>query len=121
MDIMRRENIKEKRYKIEEMWECEWLQNFKTDDKIKNHARTRFLLQKAPDYFLVKLKDGSLFGYVQCGLVAPEELKQNFRWIKQISSNFHNHRSWMERYSRPHEKLCNRKREVETSSENADI
>ena len=42
MDEMRREYIQEKGYKVEEMWECEWWQNFKTNDKIKNHVRTHF-------------------------------------------------------------------------------
>ena len=42
LDDMRREYIKEKGYKVEEMWECEWWQNFKTNDKIKNHVRTHF-------------------------------------------------------------------------------
>ena len=31
MDDLRREYIREKGYKIEEMWECEWWQNFKTN------------------------------------------------------------------------------------------
>ena len=35
MENMRREYIKEKGYKVEEMWQCEWWERFKTDDKIK--------------------------------------------------------------------------------------
>ena len=42
MDDMRREYIEEKGYKVEEMWERDWWESFKTDDKIKNHVRTRF-------------------------------------------------------------------------------
>ena len=42
MDDMRRKNIKEKGYKIEEMWECDWWEIFKANDKIKNHVRTLF-------------------------------------------------------------------------------
>ena len=42
-DDMRRDYIKEKGYKVAEMWECEWWENFKTDEKIKNHVRTLFL------------------------------------------------------------------------------
>ena len=33
MDDLRREYIREKGYKIEDMWECEWWQNFKTNEK----------------------------------------------------------------------------------------
>ena len=35
MDDLRREYTREKRYKIEEMWECEWWKNFKTNEKKK--------------------------------------------------------------------------------------
>ena len=31
-----------KRYKIEEMWACEWWQNFKTNEKIKSHIWSNF-------------------------------------------------------------------------------
>ena len=42
MNDMRREYMKEKGYKIEEMWECDWWESFKTNDKIKDHVRTIF-------------------------------------------------------------------------------
>ena len=66
MDDMRREYIKEKRSKVEEMWECEWWESFKTNDKIKNHVRTHFPCKRptSTDYLQAKTKDGALFGYV---------------------------------------------------------
>ena len=42
IDDLRRQYIREKAYNIEEMWECEWWQNFKTNEKIKNHIRSKF-------------------------------------------------------------------------------
>ena len=77
MDDMRREYIKEKGYKVEETWECEWWESFKTDDKIKKHVRTDFLYKRplSTGSILAKIKDGSLFGYVQCDLVVPDEIK----------------------------------------------
>ena len=77
---MRREYIKEKGYKGEEMWECDWWESFETNDKNKNHIRTNFPYKKhlSTDFLLAKIKDGSLFGYVQCDLVAPDELKLKF-------------------------------------------
>ena len=39
-DAMRRSYIKEKGYKTEEMWECEWWQKIKINDQIKNNAET---------------------------------------------------------------------------------
>ena len=52
----------------------------KTSDKIKSHARTH-LFYKRPlptDSLLAKIKDGSLFAYVECDLVVPDELKLKF-------------------------------------------
>ena len=41
MDDMRREYIKEKGYKNEEMRECDLWESFKTNDKIENHVSRR--------------------------------------------------------------------------------
>ena len=80
MDDLRREDIREKGYKIEKMWECEWWQNFKTNEKIKNHIRSKFPYKKSlsTDSLLEKISDGSLYGYIQCDLVVPDELKAKF-------------------------------------------
>ena len=89
MDDMRREYIKEKGYKVEEIWECDWWESCKTNDKIKNHVRTHFPY-KSPlsiDSLLVKIKDGSLFGYVQCDLVVPDVLKSKFANFPPIFKN----------------------------------
>ena len=89
MDDMRREYIKEKGYKVEEMWECDWWESFKTDDKIKNHVRTHFPYKRplSTDSRLAKIIDGSLFGYVQCDLVVPDELKSKFANFPPIFKN----------------------------------
>ena len=80
MDDMRREHITRKGYKVEEIWECEWWESFKTNDKIKNHVRTHFpyKMPLSTDSLLAKLKNGSLFEYAQCDLVVPDELKSKF-------------------------------------------
>ena len=89
MDEMRREYIKEKGYKVEEMWECDWWESFKTDEKIKNHVRTPFPYKRPLSTYslLAKIKDGSLFGYVQCDLVVPDELKSKFANFPPIFKN----------------------------------
>ena len=77
MDDMRREYIKEKGYKVEEMWECDWWESFKTNDNIKNLVRTYFPYKRPvfADSLLAKIKDGCLFDYAQCDFVVPDELK----------------------------------------------
>ena len=89
MDDLRREYIREKGYKIEEMWECEWWQNFKTNKKIKNHIRSKFPYKKplSTDSLLEKIRDGSLYGYIQCDLVVPDELKTKFSNFPPIFKN----------------------------------
>ena len=89
MDDMRREYIEEKGYKVEEMWERDWWESFKTDDKIKNHVRPRFPYKRplSTDSLLAKIKDGSLFGYVQCDLVVPDELKSKYANFPPIFKN----------------------------------
>ena len=46
IDDLRREYIREKGYKIEDMWECEWWQNFKTKEKIETHIRFSFIYKR---------------------------------------------------------------------------
>ena len=77
MDDLRREWNREKDYKIKEMWECEWWQNFKTNEKIKNHIRSNFPYKRplCTDSLLGKIRDGSLYGYISCDLIVPDELK----------------------------------------------
>ena len=77
---MRREYIKETGDKIEEMWECEWWEIFKTNDKIKNHVRTHFPCKRllSTDCLIAKVKSWIHFGYVQCDLVVPDELKSKY-------------------------------------------
>ena len=71
------------------MWECDWWESFKTNDKIKNHVRTHFPYKKllSTDSLHAKIKDGSLFGYVQCDLVVPDKLKSKFASFPPIFKN----------------------------------
>ena len=89
MDDLRREYIREKGYKIEEMWECEWWQNFKTNEKIKNHIRSNFPYKRpiSTDSLLEKIRNGSLNGYIQCDLVVPDKLKAKFSNFPPIFKN----------------------------------
>ena len=89
MDDMRRNYIKEKGCKVEERWEYEWWECFKTNDKIKSHVRNHFPYKRllSTDSFLSKIKDGSLFGYVQCDLIVPDEIKLKFANFPTIFKN----------------------------------
>ena len=47
MDELRREYIKETGYNIQEKWECEWWEHFKTDFSFKCYVRTKVSYRKA--------------------------------------------------------------------------
>ena len=79
----------EKGYEVEEMWECDCWESLKTNDKIKNHVRTHFACKRplSTDSLLAKIKNGFLFGYVQCDLVVADELKSKFANFPPIFKN----------------------------------
>ena len=66
--------------KITKSKRCEWWQNFKTNEKIKNLIRSNFPYERplSTDSLLGKIRYGSLYGYIPCDLVVPVELKANF-------------------------------------------
>ena len=71
------------------MCKCAWWENFQTDDKIKKHVRTYFSYKIPLSTYslLAKRKDGSLFSYVQCDLIFPDELKSKFANFPPIFKN----------------------------------
>ena len=71
------------------MWECESWQNFKTNEKIKNLIRSNFPYKRplSTDSLLELISDGSLYGYIQCILIVPGELKAKFSNFSPIFKN----------------------------------
>ena len=75
---MRKQYIKEKGYNVVEMWECEWGNLYKTTTCIKERLRESFP-DKRPlreERLLEQIGSGELFGYVQCDIEVPAELKK---------------------------------------------
>ena len=84
LDELRKDYIREKGYYIEEMWECSWWNQFKNNVEVKNHVRSHFPFKKplSANSLVQNINDETMFGYVQCDLSVPDELKAKF-------SNFH--------------------------------
>ena len=80
MDLMRKQYIKEKGYNVVEMWECEWWNLYKTTTFVKEHLRESFPYKRPlrEETLLQQIRSGNLFGYVQCDIEVPEELKKKF-------------------------------------------
>ena len=62
------------------MWESEWWNLYKTTTCVKQHLRESFpykcLLRE--ENLLEQIGSGKLFGYVECDIEVPEELKKKF-------------------------------------------
>ena len=86
---MRKQYIKEERYNVVEMWECEWWNLCKTTTCVKEHLRESFPYKRPlkVERLLGQIRSGKLFGYVQCDIEVPEKLKKKFSNFPPIFKN----------------------------------
>ena len=89
LDALRRQYIQEKGFNVIEMWEYEWCRLYKTTNTVKKHIRERFPYKRslAAEQHLEEIKKRELFGYVQCDIEVPENLRSNFNNIPPIFKN----------------------------------
>ena len=112
MDQMRKQYIKEKGYNIVEMWECEWWNLYKTTTCVQEHLRESFPYKRPlkEEDLLEQIRSGKLFGFVQCDIEVPEELKKKFASFPPIfkNTNVVRHRigSLMQDYAEKEGLLC---------------
>ena len=88
-DQMRKQHMQQKGYKINEMWDCNWWELYRTDATVKNHLRANFPYQRplSEGRLMQEIKSRRLFGYVQCDLKVPEHLKAYFVHFPPIFEN----------------------------------
>ena len=86
---MRRQYIQEKVFNVIEMWECDWWRMYKTTNTVKQHIREHFPYRRslAAEQLLEEIKKGKLFGYVQCDIEVPENLRSTFVNFPPIFKN----------------------------------
>ena len=89
VDALRRHYKQEKGYRVTEMWECVWWRLYKTSNTVKQHIREHFPYRPslAAELLLEEIKEGKLFGYVQCDIEVPENLRENFANFPPIFKN----------------------------------
>ena len=89
LDALRRHYIQEKGFKVIEMWEYEWWRVYKTPNTAKQHIRKHFPYKRslAAEQLLEEIKEGKLFGYVQCDIEVPESIRENFANFPPIFKN----------------------------------
>ena len=71
------------------MWECEWWRLYKTTNTDKQHIPEHFPYRRsfAAEQLLEEIKKGKLFGYVQCDIEVPENLRAIFANFPPIFKN----------------------------------
>ena len=90
LEELRKLFIQAKAYDVIEMYECDWSKKYKEDNFVEQHVR-ECLPYKMPlteKWVLEKLKSGSLFGYVQCNIEVPENLRETTANFRPIFKNF---------------------------------
>ena len=89
LDALRRHYIQEKGFKIIEMWGCEWWRLYKTTNAVKHHIREHFPYRRslAVEQLLDEITKGNFFGYVQCDIEVPENLRANIAKFPPIFKN----------------------------------
>ena len=77
---MGKQYIKEEGYNVVEMWECELWNLYKTTTCDKEHLRESFPYKRPlrEETLSEQIRSGKLFGYVQCDIEVPDELKKKF-------------------------------------------
>ena len=89
LDELRRSYIQEKGFTGIRTWECEWWRFYKATTNVKLHIRENFTYRRSltEQQFLQGTKKGNLFGYVQCDIEVPKNLRANFANIPPIVKN----------------------------------
>ena len=89
MDQMRKQYIKDKGNNVVKMWECEWWNLYKTTTCVEEHLRESFPYKRPlrEESLLEQMRSGKFFGYVQCDIEVPEELKKKFANFPPIFKN----------------------------------
>ena len=69
------------------MRECELCNLYKTTTCVKERLRESFPYKRPlkEESLLEQIRSGKFFGYVQCDIEVPEELKKNFVFFLQFS------------------------------------
>ena len=86
---MRRGYKQDKSLTVIEKWEYDWWRLYKTTANVKLHIRENFAYRRSltEHQLLEGIKKGNLFGYVQCDIEVPENLRANFANFSPLFKN----------------------------------
>ena len=89
MDKLHRSYLREENYSTIEIWECLWKLHMWENNEVKFFVRSTFPYKGLLSFenLLSRIRKGELFGYVQCGLRVPENLRQKIKSFPPIFKN----------------------------------
>ena len=89
LDELRRGNIQQKDFSVTEMCEYEWGRLHKTTTNVKLHIRKCFPYRRSltEQQLLDGIKKRNLFGYFQCDIEVPEDLRANLANFPPVFRN----------------------------------
>ena len=101
-DELRTDFLRNKGYNIVEVRECKWWERVTEEENVRNHVRKNFpfKLPMKQESLLAKIRDGKMFGYVQCDLEVPGGLKYKFSNFAPNFENFNVSRADIGEYMR---------------------
>ena len=91
-DHQRVQNLQDKGYNVEIIWEKDWQALLTQRPEIKvflaqRRTFTHFKKYLTQDQIIQYIKDGHLFGFVECDIEVPEHLKEYFSEMTPIFKN----------------------------------
>ena len=89
LDALRRHYVQKKSFKVIEMWERGWWRLYKRTNTVKHHIREHFPYRRslAAEQILEEMKKGKLFGWAQCDIEVPGNLRSKFNNFPPIFKN----------------------------------
>ena len=86
---MRRTYTQQKAFTVIKAWECQWWRLYKTTTNVKQYVRENFPCRRSLTYYqlLEEIKSKKLFGYVQCDIEVPANLRANFAKFPPVFKN----------------------------------
>ena len=85
-DELRRDYLRDKGCNIVQVWVCKWWERVKEEENARNHVRKNFPFKLQS--LLAKIRDGRMFGCVQCDFEITDELNYKLSNFPPILTKF---------------------------------
>ncbi len=110
-DRKRKEYLSQKGYTVVEMWECQFRTILAENLALRQELNSKYPKKQAlsESQLVSKIRNGTIFGYIQCDIEVPQELRHKFADFPPIFKNTEVGRadigSHMESYAVEHNEL----------------